>query len=120
MRFADRPPDGFGNLDARTDLPEFLRPAPSRLTLLPLNRRFQKTRVTFSRIPRGERSGALKNHHLTICFRPDGRVDFFPRTNDPADLAARLRRLLVTMIEFPGVIRCAAGDHDHPSKEGAP
>ena len=46
--------------------------------------------------------------HLTICFRPDGRADFFPE-GDADELARRLGRLVLIFAEHPEAVRCAAG-----------
>jgi hypothetical protein len=51
------------------------------------------------------------SHHLLLCFESDGEVNFYPRTADPPELARRLARLIRVLIEYPGAVRCAAGDH---------
>ena len=49
--------------------------------------------------------------HVTICFRSDGRADFFPE-GDAEALARRLARLVAILAERPEAIRCAAGACD--------
>src|SRR5262245_39199993 len=51
-------------------------------------------------------------HHLCLEFRADGQVDFYPTTTDPAELAARLARVVRMFLECPTAIRCAAGHHE--------
>ncbi len=54
-------------------------------------------------------------HHLTLCFEPDGTVNFYPSTEDPATLAARFAKLIRLLVENPSAVHCAAGHHeDHP------
>lgn len=59
-------------------------------------------------------------HHLCIAFREDGQVDFFPRTDDAAELARRFARVIRMFVEHPSAVQCAAGNHcgvarhDHP------
>jgi hypothetical protein len=50
-------------------------------------------------------------HHLCVEFRADGRVDFYPRTDDAAELAERLARVVRMFLEHPSAIACAAGHH---------
>ena len=50
--------------------------------------------------------------HLTLCFKPDGQVDFVPDTNDQAGLAERLAQLLELMHNHPRLVRCATGACD--------
>lgn len=50
-------------------------------------------------------------HHLCLDFTDDGRVDFFPTTDDPADLARRLAFVVRMLLEHPSAIGCAAGYH---------
>ncbi len=57
-------------------------------------------------------------HHLCLDFTDDGRVDFFPTTDDPEDLARRLSEVIRLFLEYPTAIRCAAGAHDGPTESG--
>ena len=44
--------------------------------------------------------------HLTLCFSPDGNVNFYPQTEDPEQLARALTQLLC---DHPERILCVAG-----------
>ena len=47
--------------------------------------------------------------HLTLCFTPDGNVNFHPQTTDPARLARGLARIVELLHQDPERILCAAG-----------
>jgi hypothetical protein len=51
-------------------------------------------------------------HRLVIHFDSDGGMDFFPSTDDPAELARRLAELVRVLVEHPSAIAYAAGHHE--------
>ncbi|MBI4641421.1 MAG: hypothetical protein HY731_12050 [Candidatus Tectomicrobia bacterium] len=50
--------------------------------------------------------------HLTLCFLPDGTVNFYPETFDPERLYRRLKRVLKVFRQHPEALRCAVGACD--------
>jgi hypothetical protein len=50
-------------------------------------------------------------HPLCITFTPDHRFDFYPTTDNPPDLAHRFADFVRLPVEYPPLIRCAAGAH---------
>jgi hypothetical protein len=56
------------------------------------------------------RGRPLRNqHHLELCFRPDGHVLFYPASEDPEQLARRLAQVVRFLVEEPSAVACAAG-----------
>ncbi len=51
----------------------------------------------------------MTSHHLCLTFDAEGGVHFFPDTADPAELAARLGRVVRLLVENPSRIACASG-----------
>lgn len=51
----------------------------------------------------------MTEHHLCLVFDDEGGVHFFPETAEPAELAARLARVVRLLVENPSRIQCAAG-----------
>jgi hypothetical protein len=59
------------------------------------------------------------DHHLCLVFRNSGIVDFYPDTEDPEALPARLAKVVRMFLEHPTAINCAAGFHrDGPHDDG--
>jgi hypothetical protein len=56
------------------------------------------------KLPKG--SGFM---HLTLCFSPDGGIDFYPDTDDPQRLVERPAWIVNVLHENPERILCAAG-----------
>jgi hypothetical protein len=47
--------------------------------------------------------------HITLCFSPDGTVDFFPQADNPQKLAIEFAKVISILNEHPERIICAAG-----------
>ena len=59
------------------------------------------------------------DHHLCLVFRDTGIVDFYPDTENPEALAARLAKVVRMFLEHPTAIACAAGFHPNaPHDDG--
>ena len=60
-------------------------------------------------------SDMLNVDHLTLCFLPNGDVNFYPTTTNPRRLAAALAKIVQLMNADPQMAICASGacaDHD--------
>ncbi|GEM_PF-4627232 len=50
--------------------------------------------------------------HLTLCFTPDGIVNFYPDAEDPKRLAREFKKIIKFLHKNPRAIVCAAGTCD--------